>query len=152
MRPVSTGFPLCSSQLYIAVGVSAACLSVRSSGAGQRKTCVLVKVSRAMLLTLLRQMGLFNAVRSRLMCRNQKVHVKHMSCTETTNLMAAITLIRLLSAVHPLVSVQVVALNEAHVTRVASKWLFSCEQRQVEHLSGITAYFAGCKILLKCVI
>lgn len=40
--------------------------------------------------------------------------------------MAAITLIRLLPAVHPLVSVQVVALNEAHITRVTSKWLFSC--------------------------
>lgn len=41
------------------------------------------------------------------------------------NLMAAITLVRLLSAVHPLVSVQVVALDEAHVTCIAGKWLFS---------------------------
>lgn len=49
--------------------------------------------------------------------------------------MAAIALIRLLSAVHPLVSVQVVTLNEPHITRVTSKWLFSCEQQQVEHLS-----------------
>lgn len=40
--------------------------------------------------------------------------------------MAAITLVRLLSAVHPLVSVQVVALDEAHVTCIAGKWLFSC--------------------------
>lgn len=40
--------------------------------------------------------------------------------------MAAITLVRLLSAVDPLMSVQVVTLNEAHITRVTSKWLFSC--------------------------
>lgn len=37
MCPVSTGFPLCSSQLYIAVGVSAACLSARSSGVKERR-------------------------------------------------------------------------------------------------------------------
>lgn len=63
MHPVNTGFPLCSPQLYIAVGVSAAGLSARSSRARQRKVCVLVKVSRAMLLALLRQMDLFCAVR-----------------------------------------------------------------------------------------
>lgn len=40
--------------------------------------------------------------------------------------MAAVTLVRLLSAVHPLVSVQVVALNEPHIARVTSKWLLSC--------------------------
>lgn len=40
--------------------------------------------------------------------------------------MAAITLVWLLSAVHPFVSVQVVALNEPHVTRIARIWLFSC--------------------------
>lgn len=40
--------------------------------------------------------------------------------------MAAITLVRLLSTVHSLVSVQVVALNEPHITRVTSIWLFSC--------------------------
>lgn len=39
--------------------------------------------------------------------------------------MAAIALVRLLSAVHPLVSVQVVALDKAHVACVAGKWLFS---------------------------
>lgn len=62
--------------------------------------------------------------------------------------MAAITLVRLLSAVHSLVSVQVVALNEAHVTCVAGIWLFSCEQSTVEHLSRLTAYFNGCNTLL----
>ena len=48
--------------------------------------------------------------------------------------MAAITLVRLLSAVHPLVSVQVVTLNEPHITRVTSKWLLSCEQPEAGHL------------------
>lgn len=54
-----------------------------------------------------------------------------------TNLVAAITLVRLLSTVHPLVSVQVVTLNEPHVTRVASEWLFSCERAQVEPVINI---------------
>lgn len=44
-----------------------------------------------------------------------------------TDLMAAITLVRLLSAVDPLVSVQVVTLDEPHITRITSKWLFPCE-------------------------
>lgn len=43
--------------------------------------------------------------------------------------MAAITLVRLLSTVHPLVSVQVVTLNEPHVARITSKWFFPCEQQ-----------------------
>ena len=47
--------------------------------------------------------------------------------------MAAITLVRLLAAVHPLVSVQVVALNEPHITCIAGKWLFSCQQSMEEH-------------------
>lgn len=41
------------------------------------------------------------------------------------DLMAAVALVRLLSAVHPLVPVQVVALDEAHVTRITGKWLLS---------------------------
>lgn len=40
--------------------------------------------------------------------------------------MAAITLVRLLSAVNPLVSVQVVPLNKTHVARITGKWLFPC--------------------------
>lgn len=40
--------------------------------------------------------------------------------------MTAITLVRLFSAMHPLVSVQVVTLNKPHIARVTSKWLFPC--------------------------
>lgn len=58
-----------------------------------------------------------------------------------TNLMAAITLVRLLSAVHPLVSVQVVALDEAHVTCIAGKWLFSCEQSMTEYVARVRTQF-----------
>lgn len=80
MRLVSTDFPLCLSQLYIAVGVSAACLSVRSSKARHRKMCVSVRVGRKMLL---RRMDFFNPVRSWLLFRDPKVDVKHISSTET---------------------------------------------------------------------
>ena len=48
MLPVRTGSPLCSSPLYIAAGVSAVCLSVRSSGGKG-----LVEVSEITSLTLL---------------------------------------------------------------------------------------------------
>lgn len=41
-------------------------------------------------------------------------------------LMAAVTLVGLLSTVDPLVSVQMVTLDEPHVTRIAGKWLFPC--------------------------
>lgn len=40
--------------------------------------------------------------------------------------MTAIALVWLLSAVHSLVSVQVVALDESHVTCIAGIWLLSC--------------------------
>lgn len=127
MHPVNTGFPLCSPQLYIAVGVSAAGLSVRSSAAGQREVCVLVKDSGAMLLALPRQVDFFYGAIIK---------------TWPANLMAAITLVRLLSAVHPLVSVQVVALNEAHITCITGKWLFSCKsQREHFNQSRLSAYF-----------
>lgn len=49
--------------------------------------------------------------------------------------MAAITLVRLFSTVNPLVSVQVIALNEPHLTRVTSKWFFPWNN----HI-GITGY------------
>lgn len=45
--------------------------------------------------------------------------------------MAAIALVRLLPAVHPLVSVQVVALNKTHVARITSKWLLPCMSKNV---------------------
>lgn len=44
MSPGSTGFPLCSSQLYTAVGVSEAGLSVRSSEAMQTNMWASAKV------------------------------------------------------------------------------------------------------------
>lgn len=53
-----------------------------------------------------------------------------------SNLIAAITLVRLLPAVHPLVSVQVVTLNEPHITRITSKWLLSCKQQQAHYLAA----------------
>ena len=51
--------------------------------------------------------------------------------------MAAITLVRLLSTVNPLVSVQVVTLNEPHIARITGKWLFPCEQSQVKSFISI---------------
>lgn len=56
--------------------------------------------------------------------------------------MAAIALIRLLPAVHPLVPVQVVTLDEPHITGITCKWLFPLKkQRQqmgtvYQHLSA----------------
>jgi len=112
MHPGRTGFPLCLSHLYTAVGVLAVCLSVRSSAARQRKLRVSGKAAEE--------------------C-TAKVRVEHFGSPEEmlTDLMAAITLVRLFSAVNPLVSVQVVALNEPHITCITSKWLFPCKQPQV---------------------
>lgn len=45
--------------------------------------------------------------------------------------MAAITLVRLLSTVYPLMSVQVVTLNEPHIACITSKWLFPCEKQHL---------------------
>lgn len=41
-----------------------------------------------------------------------------------SHLLAAVTLIRLLTAVNTLVSLQVVALDKPHITHITTKWLF----------------------------
>lgn len=45
--------------------------------------------------------------------------------------MTSITLVRFLSTVHPLVSVQVVTLNEPHITCITSIWFFPWKQSQM---------------------
>lgn len=53
-----------------------------------------------------------------------------------THLVTAIALVWLLSAVHSLVSVQVVALDESHVARIAGKRLLPWKQATVIHSSS----------------
>lgn len=70
----------------------------------------------------------------------------------TTDLVTAIALVRLLSAVHSLVSVQMVALNESHVTRIASIWLLSCGPvTWREHYSTLQFRISR-DIYLKCLL
>lgn len=58
------------------------------------------------------------------------------------NLMAAIALIRLFSAVHPLVPVQVVTLNEPHITSITRKWLFPWKTKQNPHTGKMNLIIA----------
>lgn len=56
--------------------------------------------------------------------------------------MAAIALIRLFSAVHPLVPVQVVTLNEPHITSITRKWLFPWKTKQSPHTGEMNLIIA----------
>lgn len=49
------------------------------------------------------------------------------------HLVAAVTLVGFLSTVNPLVSLQVVALDEPHVTHVTPEWLLTCSMRKHTH-------------------